>query len=139
MNSLKQLEKIAKVHYDQHQQRFTKIIQEETRLRNELARLDHFSKDQMTAPDQENSMKSIGADVLWHGWLGRTKTNINLELARILAKKDVEKIRLGRSFGKLIALQSLIESDQESHNRARSKNSLRQLIEHSFHCDRFDQ
>ena len=62
-------------------------------------------------------MRQIGADVLWQGWVGRTRESLNIELAQILAQKEYMKSALQRAFGKQAAAKELVaDAAKQAHD-----------------------
>lgn len=101
---------ITQAKYDQQQQSFQKLVAEENRLRGELARLAAALKQSQTEPEQESDMRAIGADILWQGWVGRSKTQLNLKLAQVLALKSHHLAQVKQAYGKVLVVKELQEN-----------------------------
>lgn len=49
---------------------------------------------------EDMDLRMSGADVAWQSWLGRQKSAVNAELARVRAEKEREMAGLRQSFGR---------------------------------------
>lgn len=128
-NDLAALHQITRARYEQRRQSFAKLVAEETALRAELARLDgmnHIPSSSQGAPAQ---MHSIGADVLWRGWLGRTKTALNMRLARVLAVKEGHLMEVRRAYGKVLVIEELQQNLSDKTRKTRQDAQLAQAID----------
>lgn len=91
----------------------------EGKLRADLAALDQHHKQNLTLPAaQLFAPRHIGADVLWHGWVGRSRTELNQKLALVLAQKAQMMKALRRAHGKYQAAKQMRE-DAQSKQRIR--------------------
>ena len=123
---LQDLHRITRARYDQRQQSFAKVLAEETHLRNELARLDDMHRDTQ-APDP-TPMRAIGADIMWQGWVGRARTDMNLRLARVLSVKERHLLEVRRAYGKVLVVEELQSRMLQEHRNNRDDASLAQAI-----------
>ena len=121
---LQRLEAITRAKYDQQQQSFQRIQAEEARLRAELARLDDMLKTSEAAAEGQGEMRAIGADILWQGWVARSKTALNIKLAQVLAIKEQQLHQVRQAFGKLQVVEQLIA---ETRSVTRKKMGQSQL------------
>ena len=69
-------------------------------------------------------MRAIGADVVWRAWVGRTKTKLNLELAQVLAQKEVMLRDVRKDFGKLAVCQKLKQMELKNSKMTAQKKAL---------------
>ncbi len=93
------------------------LNQREARLRFELARLDgHYRTSQRLAESDMHGLREIGADLLWMGWVGRNKVDLQSELARVLASKGQMIRQLRRAFGRHQAALTL-HANEMTHLR----------------------
>lgn len=123
MNTARELDDImliCQARYTQCQQEFAKLVAEENHLRAELARLDEMSRIIKTPEAQIADMRAIGADVIWQGWLGRSKTTLNMKLAQVLAIKEHHLKEVRHAYGKVLVVQ---EMQAAAHTKARKKVS----------------
>ena len=125
---LHDLKQITRAHYDQHQQRFSKIVAQENALRGELARLDEMNRNTQPPEPAVTEMRAIGADVIWQGWLGRAKTSLNLQLARVLAVKERHLIEVRRAFGKVLVVEDLSKQFRAENRKLLGEKVLSDAI-----------
>ena len=104
-SKLSKLEEIMRAKYPTSQQDLRRYVSQENQLRDELRKLDKQARD--ADSDVESSMKTIGADIIWKSWVGRTKTELNLQLAQILAQKEGYLNRVRKDYGKLLVAEEL--------------------------------
>lgn len=124
VQNLTKLLKVTQLQYDQQRRLFAKVVQEENTLRQELSRLADLSVESQTGSSRLATMRAIGADLLWQGWLARSKANLNMSLARVLAIKEHEQVKAHRAFGKLTALERLIARTEQQNRRQMTKTRL---------------
>lgn len=123
---LRQMRDIVQAQYDQKQQHFQKLIAREGHLRAELDRLSAMALD-TGGPDM--ALQSIGADILWRGWVGRMKTQLNMELAQILAMKEYYLSDVRKAYGKVMVVQELIKTTQKKARKVAADKALNTVIE----------
>jgi hypothetical protein len=130
-DQLADLHAITKARYQQQQQRFQELVGEEMRLRGDIARLDQMQRQAIERADQAGEMRAIGADLLWQGWVGRAKTEINLKLARVLALKlhHIEQVR--KAFGKVLVIEELMDKAHSDANRKTAQDMLSRAVSHA--------
>ncbi len=133
MTMLDQLLVVSRAKYDHQRQAFAKILAEESRLRQEIARLDDLNKSAVQRETDITEMRAIGADLLWQGWLSRSKTTLNMELARVLATKTHEQEIVRQAFGKVAALQELIADERKVRKCKQAQTTLANIIDQSLH------
>ena len=104
-SKLSKLEEIMRAKYLTSQQDLRRYVSQEDQLRDQLRKLDKQARD--ADSDVEPSMKTIGADIIWKSWVGRTKTELNLQLAQILAQKEGYLNRVRKDYGKLLVAEEL--------------------------------
>ena len=93
-------------------------------MRAELARLDDMLKTSEAAAEGQGEMRVIGADILWQGWVARSKTALNIKLAQVLAIKEQQLHQVRQAFGKLQVVEQLIA---ETRSVTRKKMGQSQL------------
>ncbi|MEM7519467.1 MAG: hypothetical protein AAF307_00385 [Pseudomonadota bacterium] len=128
---LEALLEVSDLLYTRQRQALVAIMQEEAALRQELARLAEMGGANRETADQ-SGMKAIGADLLWNGWLARAKTDANIRLAQVLARKDFEQNRVRKAFGKVTALRQIIASQALNTRRTAAKSTLSKAIDHTM-------
>lgn len=90
------------------------IVAEERVLRREIQEIDvqiHESFD--LSLDQ--TMRAMGGDVLFHGWAGRRRAEIQMQIARLRVKKEKAHADLAQAFGRDEALRQLATSPDEQY------------------------
>lgn len=87
------------------------ILVEEAELRAKLARLDARIAQNKGAAIDNHMMRAVGADLLWQGWTTRTRRQLNIELAQVLARKSAVMDRVRVAFGRQQAVEFLRSAD----------------------------
>lgn len=129
MTDLEQLLMVSTAQYDHQRQVFAKVVAEESTLRQELRRLKSLDQATDIENDPVSNMRAIGADVLWQGWLSRSQSALNMQLARVLAIKEHEQDKVRKAFGKVVALQELIGSEKKTRRKKAAKARLQTAID----------
>ncbi len=94
------------------------LVAQERKLRADLAKLEKHHKHNLTLPaTQMFAPRHIGADVLWHGWVGRSRLELNQKLALVLAQKSRMMHALRRAHGKHLAAEKLLENARIEHRK----------------------
>lgn len=130
MTDLDTLQEITRAQYDRQRQSFQKILTEETALRDELARLDALNAQARADTDQ--TQRALGADLMWQGWVGRAKTQLNMKLARVLAVKEHHQIMVRKAYGKVLVVEELQTDAKKQKNQRTAKRALDQAIDGSL-------
>lgn len=131
-NDLAVLRTITQAKYDQQQLSFQKLIAEENRLREELEKLDRAARVARAEPDGTTEMRAIGADIVWQGWLARSKTQLNLKLAQVLALKLHHLDQVKQAYGKVLVVQELQASTAKEVRRKAADTALARAIDHAL-------
>ena len=118
MANLSDLHQLTRVHYERAQQSLKSLAQQEALIRAELQRL---SEQERAA---NANARAIGADVIWLGWVGRSKAQLNIALAQILAQKEHHLARVRTAYGKVLVTRQLAENAARDRSHARSKAQL---------------
>lgn len=127
---LRRMQRITQIDYDRQREGFARILAQESALRAELSRLDAMNRDARAATEARH--RAIGADVLWHGWVGRTRTDLNLRLARVLAMKDQHRTRVRKAYGKVLVLDELLSDALTLRKKRVAKQALDRIIDRSL-------
>mgnify|MGYP005839915839 CR=1 FL=1 len=118
--ALDDLAAVTEALYQAELSRVQDILRDETRLRQELARLSAHHQANRALPEADlDGMRRIGGDVLWHGWVGRNRAQLQEDLARVLVRKAgaLRKLRVG--FGKVEAVRHLRAQARQAEARTR--------------------
>ncbi|MEP3845843.1 MAG: hypothetical protein ABJM43_10945 [Paracoccaceae bacterium] len=127
MNRLSDLATLMELKYQASQSELRSICGQEAKIREQIARLDQQSISTLSA--DASTMKSVGADMLWNAWAGRTKSNLNIELARVLARKEFFLRAARRNFGKVLASQSLSNEARSAAQKSKKARDLDVILE----------
>jgi len=90
-----------------------KMLQHEARLRQNLQRLEQMGSGDETPEQHAMAMRAIGADLLWQGWMARRKTELNIQLANLLAQKSAISRDLALAFGRAQVAEALVERERD--------------------------
>ena len=117
---LDDLAEVTEALYQAELARVQDILRDETRLRQDLARLSAHHQANRALPEADlDGLRRIGGDVLWHGWVGRNRVRLQEELARVLVRKAGALRKLRSGFGKAEAVRHLHAQAREADARAR--------------------
>lgn len=124
------IEALQELKFQKRQRAVVNLIKREQQLRADIAKLDA----QARASDQSGTydMQLIGADMIWRAWVGRAKSALNMELAQVLAQKDMVIRDVRREFGKLSVARELAKGRAQSKQRKVADLQLKQAIEQSL-------
>lgn len=126
MTDLISLKQITRMQYDRQSQAFHKVVAEEAAIRAELARIEVLDVEARAAADSTH--RALGADVLWQGWVARSKTALNMRLARTLAIKDRHRLSLSRAYGRVTVIDELIKKERAERKRRFDRAALDRAI-----------
>ncbi len=131
VNDLNALAAITEARYAQQQQRFAKLLAEEERIRTELSRLEEMDRSARASDAQAIPMRTIGADVIWQGWIGRSRTALNMALARVLAVKEHHLSEVRRAYGKVLVVKEIRDQHITERRKKHDAAALSRAIEGS--------
>lgn len=129
LEKLNKMHRLVRASYDQHQQSFGKILAQEAALRRELRRVDQMDRDARARVQEDVSMRTIGSDVIWQSWVGRTRTRLNLQLSRVLAVKEQHLAIVKKAYGKVLVVEKLIQNVKKDQAKARQDRELTAAID----------
>lgn len=108
------------------------LLAEENRLREALAWLDAQYASNRSLPEADlGGLRQIGGDMIWQGWMGRKRAELQSELARVLGRKGQRVGKLRRAFGKAQAVERMISAERAQHvsdARAQDEATRAQLV-----------
>lgn len=124
MKKLSELAMLTEAKYHHDKFALLPILEQENKLRAELAKLEEHSQlGRRLDYNDTSEIHALGADILWLKWIERSQKNLNIELAKVLAQKEKYLAEVRKSFGKNQAAQTkLVEHKQ---NRAKQIHSNR--------------
>jgi hypothetical protein len=97
LQNLKQLQKLKML---RSQKDLHTLQAEENRIRKDLATLNSHRFQSRAADPNLIPMRSIGADVLWQGWIDRTQADLTTDLAKLLVRKEPIARRVATDTGR---------------------------------------
>ncbi|GFE49566.1 hypothetical protein So717_13190 [Roseobacter cerasinus] len=122
----RKLQILADIKYRTRRQRLQKLVQKESAIRSDLAKLGQQAKEADRASDK--TMQAIGADVIWQAWLGKSKTALNMKLALILAEKEQHLSQVRRAYGKVLVSGEIADAVSSHQRSASIKSDLDKVI-----------
>ncbi len=131
-DELRQLLIITQARYQIQQQIFQKIVTQENHLRGELRRLDELRHRSQTHAGDASEMRAIGADIIWQGWIGRSKSQLNLQLAKVMANKLHHLAQVRHAYGKVLVAKELVNQTETMIKTTKAQDALSQAIELSL-------
>ena len=133
MSEFQTLHSVTDAMYLRAQQSLRSILVRETQLRSELSKLDENARaNQIDLATKNESMRAIGADLLWESWVSKTRAQLNLELALVLAQKEKNIGHVRKAFGKKTVSEKLLQLDIKTKARTSRSIALDQAIEQSL-------
>lgn len=130
--SLKELAKLSQAVQDADAAKLQSIRAEEARIRAQLAALDARHKEARNLPIAHAlPHHRLGGDVLWQVWVGRRRRDLQMQLARCLARQGAVKRALQKSFGKRFALENAQDDLRAKLARAAKIKAFDQITEMS--------
>ncbi len=124
------LQALADARYKARQQRFQALLQRENAVRADLRKLDAQARSSETRLNDD--MRSIGGDVIWQAWLGKSKRALNMQLALILAEKDQHLHQVRQAYGKVLASEYIVKDMLGQQRADRRKACLDRAIDMSL-------
>lgn len=113
--------------------RMRRLAAEEARIRADLAALDAGRRDARALSEADLAApRSVGADMLWQAWAGRARAQMQMRLARVLARKGEAMRGLQAAHGRCEAAESLRERALKS--QAQRRAGSRMALEQSLFC-----
>lgn len=105
---LAELARLSEAVQDADAAKLQAIRAEETRIRAQLAALDDRQQQTRSLSTMEVMPHNrLGGDILWQVWIGRRRRDLQIQLARCLARKGAARRALQKSFGKRSALENV--------------------------------
>ncbi|SFO14928.1 hypothetical protein SAMN04487859_11746 [Roseovarius lutimaris] len=115
---LSDLTKLTEALYQAETAKMQDLLLQEAKLRQDLADLEEHRRANRDLPyTAMQGVRQIGADILWQGWVGRSKVDLQAELARVLARKGQMIGQLRRAFGKHQAATKMLADDTGAHTK----------------------
>ena len=110
--------------YQRELAQLRELLDQETRLRAALAQLAEQARAAGAQPEAALAgLREIGGDMVWQAWLGRQRTALQAQLARLLSRKERVLPALRVAHGKQ---QAAIAMQRDAQAQACRRNRLRQ-------------
>ena len=122
------LEELTSILKRAQEARMQKIVAEETRLRREIRGLDEKASLTGQLPAERlHDMRSVGADLLWNGWVARSRRQLNIELAQVLARKGQAMREVGKAHGRNSAARAILQQEEKARRDKRQAAMAEQV------------
>lgn len=131
IDQLRQMQSLTKAQYERAQQSFQEIVAEETALRLELTRIDQMDRGTRGQPHDDIWIRAIGADLIWAEWVGRKRTQLNMQLARVLARKAPHMAIVKKAYGEAMVVSELLDERCRTKNHKAQNVVLSEIINQS--------
>lgn len=128
-DKIEQMAQVTEALYLSEFRKIQSLLQEESRLRSSLARLQEQADGERQRLADDMPMQSIGADLLWQAWLVRSRKQLNIELSQVLAKKATALHQVRRAFGRRSAVQSMNDQLSAAQDATRRRKLLESLMQ----------
>ncbi|MEL7091371.1 MAG: hypothetical protein AAFN94_06515 [Pseudomonadota bacterium] len=128
---LETLQALTELKYQKSLGGLADILTKETQLRGQIDKLRQQAFETQALPADQPHMHSIGADVIWLKWVGRTISRLNVELAQVLAQKEALLAGQRRALGRKTVAEALARNAKDAHRQTCLAKSLEQAIETS--------
>lgn len=126
------LTEITDMHFRVEQSKLRDILKKESEMRRMLKDLDEqHANARDVVRNQITLERSFGGDVLWHAWVSRSRRELQIRLAQILAVKGQKIQNMRVAFGRKLA------SEQIEHQR--SADLLKSLDKKSVETNQINQ
>ncbi len=107
---------------DAERMKLKQIALAERKLKEQIRELDNESgkrSEQLLAKGGSDHALLAGADMRWQSWLQQQKRKLNTRRAALLAKRDEQRQKAQKAFGKDEVVRKLLE---QSNEEARMKS-----------------
>ena len=107
--------------YRKRQAEMQAMRAEENRLKAAIAELQGNRKATAQADHTDYVRRGLGADILWQSWLDARQRELNIEMARLRARREPVEHRLRLAFGRERVAREIAEkaARQFAERRAR--------------------
>ncbi len=137
MTDFQRIAELTEMKFRATHQVFLEICAEEAQLRSDLDKL----KSQLleAEPQVNHEMRLINADATWRIWVGEMRSQLNMQLSRVLARKEEYIARARYDFGKVLVSQDLRDRAQHERQRDKAARALSAAIEMTVQTRAEDQ
>jgi hypothetical protein len=127
-NEVAEIEALNELKFRTKQQAFFRIISSERKLRAQLAQLTDLETG--SAKSEMTPLQHIGADILWKNWVNRTRASLNMELAQILAQKEMLRDDVRKDFAKVATAAELVVQLKSDELKKSNQKKLSDIMAH---------
>ena len=125
---LKDLHVVAQLRFLQEYAKISDILRDEAQIREQLMRLDQKSRQVEAPADAIQTMSIVGADILWQSWVSRSRRQLNMELAQVLARKSDAIAGFRKAFGKREAVEQMLQMEKDNRKRQQMRKFYDRLM-----------
>ena len=130
---IQQLLRLFRAQYQQSQQNLQVVTIKENQIRAELKTLqNHVIAARQPELNDGSVMRSMGADIAWETWLEKSQTNLNLDLAKVLAKKETYIAHVRNHFGKVQTTEKMLKGYQQDLQKKLQDKTLDKTVLNSL-------
>ena len=116
-DTLSQMSAVTEAMFQREFNAIQGLLKKEAGLRQSMAQLDAQSNTGKINDAQDCAMKTIGADILWQAWVSKTRRQLNIELAQVMAQKIEALAHIRKAFGRKEAVKRLLEAAQDERHK----------------------
>ncbi|MRU15458.1 hypothetical protein FDP25_08455 [Roseovarius sp. A21] len=104
------------------------ILVDERRLRRSLADLDERTHKNATLPTSElTDLRRLGGDMAWRNWAAQSRSELQVRLARVLARKANKMAHVRLAFGRAEAVTMMQKQYVAALASKRDKAQLEEI------------
>jgi len=122
--NLNPLKQITEALYTTKLAEMQKIRAQEAEIRYALATLDSELAEETRASQNDMALRSLGADILWQGWVGRKRASLQMRLAQVLVQKEKSLKEMRKAFGKKDVVERLVSVQIEEDKAEKLRRSF---------------
>jgi hypothetical protein len=127
-SDLNTLEALTEAQFRAEQAELEPILVEERRLRRSLADLDEKTYKNATLPISDlTDLQRLGGDMAWRRWAAQSRTELQMQLARVLARKANKMAVVRQAFGRAEAVAMMQKQRAATLANKRDKAQLEEI------------
>jgi hypothetical protein len=126
MKTLLELEQLRSL---KSQKALAEISAEEAKIRRQIGTLQQHRRLSHEADPALIPMRAIGADILWQGWIDRTQSDLNMDLARVLVRKAPIIKRARKDIGRREVVSDMKDRMHDEDQRIEAAGRLDSMLQ----------
>jgi septal ring factor EnvC (AmiA/AmiB activator) len=127
-SDLNTLEALTEAQFRAVQAELEPILVEERRLRRSLADLDEKTHKNATLPISDlTDLQRLAGDMAWRRWAAQSRTELQMRLARVLARKANKMAVVRQAFGRAEAVAMMQKQRAATLASKRDKTQLEEI------------